>query len=478
MGCQRTLQDEAQRVNSRRFPASLSVLVTLLQRFLLCCHALFLGVVLLIPCMALGAPLPTRVLIVDRSYDKYYGNYEYSYELTVENGNYLVYQTVQRVGDDSTFAKKLLKTVPASTVGQLVEELSNPRQSVTPADLHVSYADFKKRHLFSYYEQYRMTWTREQIQFTRKELAKPDNIDYAIRRYILRYHYTRLHSSGGRTFTVSLQYPDHQTTLTASSNKYGIPWKDERGSLYYNVGISQSLLALLPAVPSANWTAFQPEDLVPGLAGQIYQDRCAKAVGLMSWHIYRKQFKQLKKRYAIGAISEQERSYDWQWNGEKRLYFQVKNATMPQGVYLGVALTVTDGKLFPVDSLLHQAPRYIQQVQRVPFLMAFLAADTARRAVVSFNNLRSLSEKMKEYQLSGHDCLQGVSASYLNQCVAFRLTEENGRDSVWLITPQLDVILLYYFGQGAYKYSDAQLGNNRQRACKHFNLDGSLKPAE
>ncbi|UOQ97260.1 hypothetical protein MUN81_18725 [Hymenobacter sp. 5317J-9] len=451
--------------------------MTSLQRFLLGCHALFLGVVL-IPSLAIGAPLPKRVLIADRSYDKYYGSHEYFYELIAENGNYQVYQTGQRVGDDSTFAKKFLQAVPTSTVVQLLDELDQPRHSVTPADLHVSYADFKKRHLFKYYKQYRMTWTREQIRFTRKELAKPENIDYAILRYVLRHRYTRLHSSGGRTFTVSLLYPDHQTTLTASSNKYGIPWKDEHGALYYNVGISQSLLALLPAVPSANWTAFQPEDLVPELAEQIYQDRCAKVVGLMSWHTYRKSFKQLQKRYVIGAISEQERSYDWQWNGENRLYFQAKNATMKQGVYLGVALTITNGKLFPVDSLLHQAPRYIQQLQQVPFLMTFLAADTARRAIVSFNNIRSLSEKMKEYQLSGRDCLQGVSTAYLNQCVALRLTEENGRDSVWLITPQLDVILLYYFGQGAYKYSDAELGNNRYHTCKHFNLDGSLKPAD
>ena len=81
------------------------------------------------------------------------------------------------------------------------------------------------------------------------------------------------------------------------------------------MGISQCLRALVPAVSSANWDAFQPEDLVPGLARQIYEDRCAKAVGLMSWHAYRKPFEQLQKRYVLGAISDEELSYDWQWNG-------------------------------------------------------------------------------------------------------------------------------------------------------------------
>ncbi len=425
---------------------------------------------------ALCTALPTRILIADQSYDKYYGNYEYAYEILAEKGNYQIYQTAQRVGNDSTFAKKLLKTVSASIIIQLIEELSHPRQNVTPTDLNFQYADFRKAHLFNYYQQYRMTWTREQVLFTRKELAKPENIDHAIRRCILRQGYTRLHGSGHRAFTFSLLFPDHKTTFTASSNKYGLPWKDDQGVLYYNVGISRCLLDVLPNVPSQNRESFRQEDLVPELAGQLYLDHCAKAVGLMSWHTYRKSFEIIRERYAIGVIREEERSFDWQWNGEKRLYFEAKNETMRQGVYLGVTLTIVNGKLFPVDSLLYQAPHYIQQLQRIPFLVEFLAADTARRAVVSFNNIRSLSEKMKEYQPSGRDCLQGVSVAYLNQCVTLRLTEESGRNSVWLVTPQLDVILLYYFGEGAYKYSDAELGNDRYRTCKHFNLDGSLKP--
>ena len=122
-------------------------------------------------------------------------------------------------------------------------------------------------------------------------------------------------------------------------------------------------------------------------------------------------------------------------------------------------------------------------VKKVPFLLEYLDEDLNRSIEVLFDNGNSLSEKVKSRQSGMYSyykggCLNGKNDAFLNQCIAFILWDENRNPSNWIITPDLDVILVYYQDPTVYKYTDEDLGltgPSIRDACKHFDLQGNLK---
>lgn len=440
------------------------------------------GLLIFLPGILRAQALPDTILIEDNSFDKWYGTFNYRYEISAYRTTYWLYRTWWEENDTIRQRRKRLKRVPRPLLQALVTELQTPHATLTPADLGYAPSAQLQQQLRQQCLTLRSSWNPSQIAVVEAVVAQPENLAYAVNRNILRQGYFLLHSSGITSFRVALRYPDHRVQLAASRNYLGLPWRDEQRQPTYNPRIAPLLAKLLPAEQSFNHTRFQPHNLIPRLASELYEDKCREQVDALTWQNFRPEFDRLRQRFDLSHIRESV-SGNWQWDFDRRLEFEARDATMPPGVYLGVGLTIQNGRLFPPDSLLLRADYYLRQLQRIPFLLNYVAADSARKLAVSFNNTVSVSAKISEKQRLPVDrpsaFLPDAPASFLNRCLSFELTDEQNRTSRWVLTPELELILHWYNGSGVLHYSRQELDGPEPTItfrARRFDLHGRLLP--
>ena len=434
---------------------------------------------------AFSQELPDKIVISDYSWSTYEGAIEYDYEMVLKGEKYELSQIkLRKKFMDKELRKYLtvkLKQIPLDLVKKILLEMKKPKAQLTIADLGYDYQWFED-HVDSALNICRGNqkyWNQEQIDFTKSELTKPENIDDAIRRRILFEGYIPLFHHNTRKFTIELIFTNSTRLLYAGQNYLGLPWVDEKGTAFYNTEISQIMLSILPERKSQNIAAFRKRDMFPGLVRQIYDDKCRKKVKSLTAISYKEELDELKGKYVLSKMME-EGSYSGNWNGEDRIYLQAQSPDMNPGVYMGISLTMENGSLFTRDSILKKADFYVALVQGIPFLMDFLSENDERSIEILFDNGNSLSPKVKKYQKGGREwgCLTGANEDYLNSCVHFVMRDSNG-SSNWIITPEQSVILVYYQGNGnVYKYNDRDLsatGPSIRRVCQYFELNGDLK---
>ncbi|MDU0371819.1 hypothetical protein ACFPAF_15560 [Hymenobacter endophyticus] len=450
-----------------------------MRRIVLCWLSLLLG---LLPSLVQGQNMPGTILIEDNSFDKWCGTFNYRYEVTIRRNTFWLYRTWWEEGDKIRQRRKRLRQIPRQLVQELVNEVQTPYPTLQPADLGYGYSADLAQQLLKQCLTYRPAWNPSQTAVVEAAVVRPEYLLRAVNRAILRQGYTLLHSSGTTRFQLTLCYPDRRVRVLASRNYLGLPWRDDQNRLNYSVRIAPLLVRLLPAAQSSNYARFQPQNLVPRLARQLYDDQCQKQVEALTWENFRPEFNKLRQRFRVSRIRESISS-NWQWNFENRLEFEARDTTMPAGVCLGVALTIQNGQLFPPDSVLRRADYYLQQLRQLPFLLEFLAADTTRKLTVSFNNTASVSTKISEEQrlpvYRPYAFLPGASADYLYRCVSFELTDEQDRTSRWVFTPEQGLILHWYNGNGAYRYTRQELDGPKATSgstCCRLDQYGQLLP--
>ncbi|RAK65109.1 hypothetical protein [Hymenobacter edaphi] len=447
-----------------------------------------LRTLLLLLALAVSSPgrassLPTKVSITDETFAGYYGTYIYRYELVAGPDGYRLYRTLRQENKLVDSLRHFLKVVDRAAVRRLAWEATHRRRRLTLSDLGLRYEEFGQPRLLDSLRHMRRSWNARQLALARQELARPANIDYAIRRYVLRYHYAVMHRSTNTSFRLRLEYPHKTIVLKASQQPLGLPWRDAHDRVFYNPGLAPLLLALLPATESGTTFYFERHDLLLALARQIYADRCAQKLNALTYLNFQPALARLAGRYPIADAQEDPGSYDWQWQGEPRLTCTARDPALPAGVSLFVSLTIQDdGQLFPPDSLLRKADYYLGQLRLVPFLLDFVAAHPARRLAVSFNNTTSVSRRIRDEQrdkaLPEQACLPNATDAYLDRCVSFELRDEDGNYARCLLTPELEVIVRHFGGDRVYRYTREQLGRTEpglSYPCARLDRNGNLK---
>lgn len=447
---------------------------------------------------ALCEEYPHTIVIKDYSSDSYIGVYEYEYELVLNGEKYSLFRChlleSDRKGEKIRSKRKSLKEIPVDYITALLNEIQTPQNSLGLSNLGFSYEWFYENQdqLYDIAErQWKerwpddRAWNSHQIELIKRELVNSENISRAVQQRFLGAGILVLHSSGRSQLTLELKYDQITTTLSASRNYLGLPWVVNGDQKIYNQEISKIIDKLIPENKGFNKGRLQAdtrEQILEGIIRTLYDNYCERKVKKLAHHNYKEEIDELRKRFAISGLKE-ERSATNNWNGEERLFMYARYTTESRNICFGINLTYEEETLYTRDSILKKADYYYRLVNEVPFLLAYLDENPERRIEIAFDNGFSLSPKVKEYQ--SHDnrwykgsCLTGAKDEFLNKCVAFILRNEHGEGSNWLITPNLDVILIYYQHATVYRYSDEDLGllgPSIRYACKHFDMSGNLK---
>ena len=448
--------------------------------------------------IAICGEYPHTIVIKDYSADTYTGRYEYEYELVLTGDYYELFQChlleSDRKGERTRSKRRSLKDIPIFLIDSLINEIENPQDSLGLSDLGFSYNWFyeNKEELYNIAErQWKERWPDDrdwnfyQMEFIKEELVKGENISRAVQQRFLGAGTIVLHSTGRSKFIVELKYDQRTTILSASRNYLGLPWVLNNDQTLYNQGISKVINQLIPKNKGFNKKRLVPKEqkyILDGIIRKLYDNYCGREVKKLAYHNYKEEIDELRTQFEISGLKE-ERSGTNNWDGEDRLFMYAKSITESRNICLGINLTYEGETLYTRDSVLKKAEYYQQLVNEIPFLLEYLDEDPERRIEIAFDNGFSLSEKVKKYQ-AGHNswyegaCLIGANEEFLNNSVAFILRNESGERSNWLITPNLDVILIYYQHVNVYRYSDEDLGlkgPSIRYACKHFDLNGNIK---
>ena len=442
--------------------------------------------------------LPNRITIQDFSFDSYTGKFEYQYELNLAENDYELIQLFLYETDFKKKEKKrkskVVKTISKQQIARLIDAIETKRDSFGLEDLGYDYKWFSNN-LEETYDLSRKLWEKrwpsspawnvQQSQLIKEQLVDFSNISEAVQRRFFNKGYITLHSSGRSSLKLQLYYADSVTIIERGDNYRGLPWKLNDNTFSYNQNISDIIYDIIPENKGWNKNKLEGRDkaeILNGIVDQVYQDECKEKVKKLVFLNYEKEISQLKTHYEVSGYKE-EGSYSNNWDGEKRLCMNVKDTNEIRNICFRLCLTLEKNTLFSRDSIIKKGAYYLDLVNRIPFLLDYLDEDNRRRIHVSFDNGNSLSDKVKNkqsgssYKFNGV-CLKGKNENYLNQCVSFVLFNEYGNGSNWIITPDLDVILVYYHHSIVYKYSDKDLGlkgPSIRYACKHFDLNGNLK---
>lgn len=445
--------------------------------------------------------LPKKIVITDLSFNSYGGKrYEYIYELRLKKTDYKLYQTYLAERNfkkkRKKKTKKYIKNISSSLISELLTELQNKKDSLVIEDLGYSYEWFvlnneqvfnKTRELWERRWPNSPNWNTYQATFIKKQLKDAKNISYAVQRRFLNQGYVTLHSSSGSKLRVDLFFEESgkKISITANDNYLGLPWIINDKEKYYNQNISDIIYALIPENSGYNKKGLKRQEqniILDAIINQMYDDKCMRKVNQLSFYNYKKELDELEIKYKLWAFRT-ERSATNNWDGEYRLFMYARDTTETRHIRLGISLTIDENGLYTRDSILMKGDYYYSLVQQVPFLLEYLDENPKRSIDITFDNGNSLSEKVKEHQSTENswyngNCLNESSEDYLNKCVTFVMRDEKGNGSNWLITPELDVILIYYQHSKVYKYFDKDLGlegPSIRYACKHFDLKGNIK---
>ena len=442
--------------------------------------------------------LPKLITIHDYTWSADDGNFEYSYDLVLKEGKYelvqqlLIEYTYRNEKKDSK--RKVIGEVPVSTIYELIESIQQPKDHFTIEDLGYDYAWFKEnadevfkisRKLWEKRWPDSPAWNSQQEEYIRSQLVTPLNISEAVQSRFFNKGYVILSNSVRNSLRLEFHYGDSLKVIEKGSHFRGLPWKREDGTKLFNQRISDCVNRILPENRAFNkilideWTS---QECLEAIIDRIYQSECESRVKELAYLNYEAELAELKGRFKLWGFKEKGSSTG-NWSGEDRLCFFAKDTAETRNIRFRVCLTFEDNSLFTRDSVLKKGAKYLDLVQKIPFLLDYLDEDPNRSLDVSFDNGNSLSEKVKkhqsgEYSWSNSTCLKGMTEAFLDQCVAFVLRDEVGHGSNWIITPELDVILVYYQYPTVFKYSDEDLGlkgPSIRYACQHFDLEGNLK---
>jgi len=469
-------------------------------------HILGLVLLILLSCIPLFASAqtyPEAILIRDLSFDSYRGKFEYEYELIFKEDHYQLFQNrlfeTNFKREKERLARKFVKRIPLTLVEQLLFEIEHPRDSFGITDLGFSYEWFAENKQEVYRRaaaQWKRRWPDDpkwnayQEEYIKSQITVPAHIAKAVRWRFLNENSIVLHSTDQALLELELIYPKgsakRKTTLLVSNYNYlCLPWILDKERRVYNSGISSVVHGLLPANKGMNRTRLVPinrEKILKSLIRQLYDSFCERGVKKLTWHNFEPQIASLQARYEISEIVE-EGTYTGNWSGEQRLFMYARDTTESRNIPFALSLEVLGNKLYSPDSLLKKGDQLLERVNQIPFLLEYLDENPERSLEITFDNGYSMSTIVKEYQSGVNSwyegaCLTGADEDYLNACLAFVLRNEMGQGSNWLITPDLDVFLIYYQYPTVYRYSDDDFDTRRvstRYVCQAFNLDGTFK---
>jgi|GEM_PF-6033713 len=467
--------------------------------------------ILLMLCKISFASLPDSITIFDKAWGLH-SSYQYKYVLINNGKDFALYQTYQRLQKreetpNETNTREKLGAVSIEKINTLLKALEDQNFSVLQFESFGYNEQWIKQHIdtiFSYVKENREHWSKEQIDFVKKQLSVYANYQDAIRRAVGHEGYSDGAVDGGGTFEATIHYRDKAIKWTAAERPFGIPWTTG-SSRSYNPAIPNIFSEILPAGQASSKSWFRTDRIIPLLAHQIFDDKCDHEINTISTSQFQPQIDKLKKKYQVLSAMEYRRT-DGYIDRLETYQIVLHDSTMLSNVLIDLYLSCKNNTLFTRDSILKKSDGMVKSVQSIPFIKNFLLENPSSKLKIKFEDDVSVNSKVIEHfnttpeQWKQFDqiaqffknaedlkglmrnscgCNFRIDNNFLKQGIYFEISDAvRNSYSTWVLLPDTTIILWWIQGEGFSKYSIKDLeadGPVIHYVCRKFNQNGELE---
>lgn len=460
----------------------------------------------------LAQELPNRIIInkhekvgSDSWNNSYYDNVEY--ELRKEKNTYSLYRDdsikhhIYYKKNESEKKLRLIKKVPIEQVSNLISEIYNPNYDSLSFSILGIDTNYIKENARKYLKKikertYYKKLSKEEIEYSKKELKNIGNYYTALKNYLYR-SYTYPYDIEAR-FTIDLEYNDTIIKLET----YGvIPWKFiNTTKRTFNINISKSLLKIFEDKIFVDDILEDKDQLIDILLKSDVVFDINDDLLKISYKQFSKEINELKKEFQILSIEEKSGSSRYYDSDDQKFKIELKNSFMKDNVYLQYFLYNYNGKLYSRDSILKEYKDIVNRVQSIEFISDYLSKNSNSRLDIYYFNNCGINEKIiegfngtpkgwKEYdkdKLEGKEvflslecgCNLRLDNDYLKGSIVFDLEDKDKLHSTWILLPDNTLVLYILDSDSIFNYSRKDLGFDQEHSfvepCKKFDRKGKI----
>lgn len=464
-------------------------------------------VLLVISSNLFSQELPNRIIINksekigSNSWNfSYYDNVEY--ELRKEKNTYSLYRDdsikhdIYYKKNESEKKLRLIKKVPIEQVSNLICEIYNPNYDSLSFSILGIDTNYIKKNTRKYLKKvkvrtYYKKLSKEEIEYSKKELKNIENYNTALIKYLYRGY--RYPDDIEPSSTIDLEYNDTIIKL----ERYGIiPWEfSNTPKKTFNINISESLLKIFEDKIFVDDFLKDKDQLIEILLKNYVVHKINDDLKNISYKQFNKEINELKKEFQILNIEEEEGSSRYYDTGHQMFKIELKNSLMQDNVYLQCFLYNFNGKLYSRDSILKEYKDIVDRVQSIEFIRNYLSSNPKSRLDIYYFNNSGISEKTiegfngtpngwKEYDKNKSylnlncGCNFRLDNEYLKGSIVFDLEDEDKLHSTWILLPDNTPVLYILDSDSIFNYSRKDFGFDQEHSfikpCKKFDSKGNI----
>ena len=473
---------------------------------------LLTGILLLAPISAIGQTIPNSITITRITYVTRF----------LENSDTVYRREIYSIVLDGKTYKLNNKKVKKSKIQILLNELSKSNNSVNSLakyGIDTSWIINNPSKLLELYsDKEDIDWNEPQKQFIFKELTDISNFrEYLNDRLLDGGSYT-MHHSYKNEYQIKIFIKGNEPSIINSRKYvwgYMMPWAKNDGEQIFNYNIETALNNILSNKIRTK-DQLSGSSLLKYLINKIV-DNNLPSLYQLSAYSYQKEIDELKTDFTIVGAGEVYVSGGYMKDGQSAIKIALKNKLMFDNVS-AIFFASKQGKtIYSRDSLKRDYKQYIDRIQTIPFITDYLKSNPKSKLdIYYFNNkginddnidninkspkqwkqhddyLKSLETSQKLGVKSSFDideaiktsqqvycgCNYRYDKSYLEKAILFKIVDENGNSSIWLLLPDNKVLLYLMQGDRVLNFNYQDFGNSRglQYPCKLFDFKGKTIP--
>jgi hypothetical protein len=292
---------------------------------------------------------------------------------------------------------------------------------------------------------------------------------------------------------------------------YTMPWVKNSGDTLLNYDI-EKILGKIITTESKVEKPLEGSKLLKYFINNIIQTHM-RALFKLSAYSFEEEIKELSSHFTILSSEEVFGRGRYIWNEPQTMKIVLKAPDMLDNVRLVFLASAENGVLYSRDSIKKDAQEYIDRVQSIPFINAYLKMNQdAILDIYYFNNkginnynIESVNKNAKTWQKHdnyveslkwyeknnlkpGFDIKEAIRNSKLNDCgcnyrfdngyiekaIFFEIIDKNKSNSIWFLLPDNKVLLYHIEGNKVLDYNELKFNEDVKLpfACLLFDADG------
>jgi hypothetical protein len=468
-------------------------------------------ILLFISLSSVGQTLPDSVVIIKKTYVNDFSGNDNIYR--TDNYSIILDDNRYSLNGDRITKSKILNLLTELT------KASNADNSLVKYKLDTNWIKSNPVKLLKLYtDKERYEWNEQQKEFIFKKLTDLSIYKEELSDFLLSGRSYTMHNSYKNEFIIKF-YKKGTISNEIKSRKYvwgyKMPWTNQLGDTLYNFSIETKLKDILSTKEKLK-VPLKGYKLQKYLVNKII-DYYMSSLYELSAYSYQKEIDELKTDFTILGASEVYLSGGYMKEGQSAIKITLKNNLMFDNVSTIYFATKQNKSIYSRDSLKRDYKKYIDRIQTIPFITDYLRSNPKTKLdIYYFNNkgiddanidninknpkqwkqhddyLKSLETSQKLGVIFSFDLGQAIKTSqqvycgcnyrydksFLEKAILFKIVDENGNSTSWLLLPDNRVLLYLMQGDRVLNFSYQDFGNSRglQYPCKLFDYNGKTIP--